>query len=65
MLINTMKIILFLLGVLIPIGFGVLTWKKYDSYMNQESQTLNQFLIKLALVFGVVLLSMYGFFLFI
>jgi hypothetical protein len=60
-----MKIILFLLGVLIPIGFGVLTWKKYDSYMNQESQTLNQFLIKLALVFGVVLLSMYGFFLFI
>ena len=65
MLINTMKIILFLLGVLIPIGFGVLTWKKYDSYMNQESHTLNQFLIKLALVFGVVLLSMYGFFLFI
>jgi hypothetical protein len=63
--INTMKIILFLLGVLIPIGFGVLTWKKYDSHMNQESQTLNQFLIKLALVFGVVLLSMYGFFLFI
>lgn len=60
-----MKIILFLLGVLIPIGFGVLTWKKYDLYMNQESQTLNQFLIKLVLVFGVVVLSMYGIFLFI
>lgn len=60
-----MKIILFLLGILLPVGFGILTWKKYDLLLNQESQSLNQFLTKLALVFGVVLLSMYGIFLFI
>lgn len=63
-----MTILVFMLGILLPVGLGVLAWKKYDLYFPTKaisSSALSQYLKKLLAVFVVVLLSMYGIFLFI
>ncbi len=62
-----MAIIIFLAGVLIPVGLGVLVWKKFDLYFpqNTNSPELSQYIKKLLSVFGVAFISMYGIFLFI
>jgi hypothetical protein len=63
-----MTILIFMIGVLLPVGLGVLAWKKYDLYFPSKDDSpdeLNQYLKKLLVVFAVVLLSMYGIFLFI
>jgi hypothetical protein len=63
-----MAILTFLVGILLPVGLGVLAWKKYDLYFpaKENSATeLSQYLKKLLAVFAVAFLSMYGIFLFI
>lgn len=62
-----MAIITFLAGILIPVGLGVLVWKKFDLYFPKNTTTseLSQYIKKLMSVFGVALISMYGIFLFI
>ena len=61
-----MTILVFIIGVLLPVGLGVLAWKKYDFYFpskNDSPNELSQYLKKLLAIFAVVLLSMYGIFL--
>jgi hypothetical protein len=63
-----MTILVFMIGILLPVGLGVLAWKKYDLYFptKEDSATeLSQYLKKLLTVFVVVFLSMYGIFIFI
>lgn len=62
-----MAILTFLVGILMPVGLGVLVWKKFDLYFPKKATTpeLNQYIKKLMGVFIVALLSMYGIFLFI
>ncbi len=63
-----MTILIFMLGILLPVGLGVLAWKKYDVYFPSKEHTTNElshYLKKLLVIFAVVLLSMYGIFLFI
>ena len=63
-----MTILVFMIGILLPVGLGVLAWKKYDLCFPAKaisSSELSQYLKKLLAVFAVVLLSMYGIFLFI
>lgn len=63
-----MTILVFMIGILLPVGLGVLAWKKYDLYFptKEDSATeLSQYLKKLLAVFVVVFLSMYGIFIFI
>ncbi len=62
-----MAIIIFLAGILIPVGLGVLIWKKFDFYFPKNTATseLSQYIKKLISVFFVALISMYGIFLFI
>ena len=63
-----MTILVFMIGILLPVGLGVLAWKKYDLYFptkDDSATELSQYLKKLLAVFAVVLLSMYGIFLFI
>jgi hypothetical protein len=63
-----MTILVFMIGILLPVSLGVLAWKKYDLYFptKEDSATeLSQYLKKLLAVFVVVFLSMYGIFIFI
>ena len=63
-----MTILVFMIGILLPVGLGVLAWKKYDVYFLSKaisSSELSQYLKKILAVFAVVLLSMYCIFLFI
>jgi hypothetical protein len=63
-----MTILVFIIGILLPVGLGVLAWKKYDLYFpaKENSATeLSQYLKKLLVVFAIAFLSMYGIFLFI
>jgi hypothetical protein len=62
-----MAIFTFLVGILLPVGLGVLVWKKFDFYFPKNTATseLSQYIKKLMSVFGVALISMYGIFLFI
>jgi len=63
-----MTILVFMLGILLPVGLGVLAWKKYDVYFPSKEHAANElshYLKKLLVIFAVVLLSMYGIFLFI
>ena len=63
-----MTILVFMIGILLPVGLGVLAWKKYDVYFpakDDSTNELSKYLKKLLLVFAVVFLSMYGIFLFI
>jgi hypothetical protein len=62
-----MAIFTFLVGILLPVGLGVLVWKKFDLYFPKNTATpeLSQYIKKLLSVFGVALISMYGIFLFI
>lgn len=62
-----MVIFTFLVGILLPVGLGVLAWKKFDLVFPKKDATpeLTQYVKKLVSIFGVALLSMYGIFLFI
>jgi uncharacterized membrane protein YidH (DUF202 family) len=63
-----MSIFLVILGIVIPILLGILTWKRYDQifkYSTNSDSTLPAYLQKLAIVFLVVLVSMFGIFLMI
>ena len=56
------------LGIVIPILLGILIWKRYDrifKYSTNSDSTLPAYLQKLAIVFLVVLVSMFGIFLMI
>ena len=60
-----MTIFLATLGIVIPVLLGILTWKRYDrifKYSTSSDSTLPAYLQKLAIVFLVVLVSMFGIF---
>ncbi len=63
-----MSIFLVILGIVVPILLGILTWKRYDQifkYSTNSDSTLPAYLQKLAIVFLVVLASMFCIFLMI
>ena len=63
-----MIMLIFLLGIFVPILFGVIAWKKYDTYFppkEPDEGGLVHYLKKLMAIFLIVLLMMYAIFLLI